>query len=111
MPLESIDVPPASPAKRKRAPVPACECLLVLTEASIVATNHVAICRSQIHEDFECAGSGHFSGLEKFMSKKTPPPTKIKIGRDASSGEFVTVKYAETHPKTTVVETIKVPKK
>jgi hypothetical protein len=33
---------------------------------------------------------------------------KIKIGRDAQTGEFVTVKEAKRRPKTTVVETIKV---
>lgn len=30
-----------------------------------------------------------------------------KIGRDAESGRFITVKEAERHPKTSVVETIK----
>ena len=34
-----------------------------------------------------------------------------KIGRDADTGKFVTKKYADSHPKTTVVETIKVPTK
>jgi|CXWL01.1.fsa_nt_gi hypothetical protein len=33
--------------------------------------------------------------------------TKIKIGRNAETGEFTTVKVARTHPKTHVVETIK----
>ena len=42
------------------------------------------------------------------MTKKT---TKIKIGRDAVSGKFIPVKEAQRRPKTTVVETIKVPKK
>lgn len=37
--------------------------------------------------------------------------TVIKVGRDASTGQFVTVKEAEKRPKTTVVETIKIPKK
>lgn len=32
---------------------------------------------------------------------------KFKIGRNAETGQFVTVQYAEKHPKTTVVETIK----
>ena len=34
-----------------------------------------------------------------------------KIGRDAKTGEFIPVKDAKKHPSTTVVETIKVPKK
>lgn len=34
-----------------------------------------------------------------------------KIGRDAGSGKFIPVKEAERRPKTTVVETIKSPKK
>jgi hypothetical protein len=33
--------------------------------------------------------------------------TNFKIGRDAETGKFVTIQYAEKHPKTTVVETIK----
>jgi hypothetical protein len=37
--------------------------------------------------------------------------TTFKVGRDAKTGEFTTVKYANTHKSTTVVETIKVPKK
>lgn len=32
-----------------------------------------------------------------------------KIGRDAGSGQFIPVKEAQRHPKTTVVETIKNP--
>jgi hypothetical protein len=35
----------------------------------------------------------------------------IKIGRNASSGKFTTVDYANSHKKTTIVETIKLPKK
>lgn len=31
----------------------------------------------------------------------------IKIGRDAGSGKFITVKQAQNHPQTAVVETIK----
>ena len=31
----------------------------------------------------------------------------IKRGRDAESGQFVSIEYANKHPKTTVVETIK----
>lgn len=42
------------------------------------------------------------------MAKKT---TTIKIARDAGSGKFIPVKEAQRRPKTTVVETIKVPKK
>lgn len=34
-----------------------------------------------------------------------------KIGRDAKTGQFIPVKEAERRPKTTVVETIKTPKK
>ena len=33
--------------------------------------------------------------------------TKFKVGRNAETGQFVTVEYAKKHPKTTVVETIK----
>lgn len=32
-----------------------------------------------------------------------------QIGRDAGTGQFIPVKVAERRPKTTVVETIKVP--
>ena len=35
----------------------------------------------------------------------------FKVGRDAGSGKFIPVKEAERRPKTTVVETIKVPSK
>lgn len=34
-----------------------------------------------------------------------------KIGRNAGTGEFTTVKTAREHPKTHVVETIKAPPK
>lgn len=34
-----------------------------------------------------------------------------KIGRDAKTGEFIPVKEAQKRPGTTVVETIKPPKK
>jgi len=30
-----------------------------------------------------------------------------KVGRSAKTGKFVTVKYAKSHPNTTVVETTK----
>ncbi len=33
--------------------------------------------------------------------------SKVKRGRDAITGKFVTVGYAKNHPKTTVVETVK----
>lgn len=33
--------------------------------------------------------------------------TKQKIGRNAGNGQFTTVKQAQQHPKTHVVETIK----
>ena len=36
---------------------------------------------------------------------------KFKIGREADSGRFIPVKVAQGRPKTTVVETIKTPKK
>ena len=35
----------------------------------------------------------------------------FKIGRDAGNGQFIPVKEAERRPKTTVIETIKTPKK
>ena len=41
------------------------------------------------------------------MSAKKPQ----KIGRDAGTGQFIPVKEAERRPRTTVVETIKPPKK
>ena len=37
-----------------------------------------------------------------------PKTTTIKRGRDAESGQFVPIEYANKHPKTTVVETIKI---
>jgi len=40
------------------------------------------------------------------MPKKT---ITTKRGRDAGTGRFVTEKYADNHPNTTVVETIKIP--
>lgn len=43
------------------------------------------------------------------MKKKEPT---IIINRDAGTGRFVTEKYVEKHPKTTVTETRKIkPKK
>lgn len=35
----------------------------------------------------------------------------IKVGRDAGTGQFVTVKEAQRRKTTTIVETIKVPTK
>jgi len=35
----------------------------------------------------------------------------IKRGRNAGNGQFVSIDYANKHPKTTVVETIKIKKK
>jgi len=32
-----------------------------------------------------------------------------KMGRDAGSGRFIPIKEAQRHPKTTVIETIKIP--
>lgn len=40
-----------------------------------------------------------------------PKFTTRKIGRNAGTGKFVSVKYAQNHPKTNVVETVKIPKK
>jgi hypothetical protein len=42
------------------------------------------------------------------MKKKSDPP---KRSRDAVTGKFVTPEYVKKHPKTTVTETIKEPKK
>lgn len=36
-----------------------------------------------------------------------PKEKKIKKARDAGTGRWVTKEYAEKHPKTTVVETVK----
>ena len=45
------------------------------------------------------------------MSKSRPPAPPPKY-RDAGDGQYVTKKYAESHPKTTVKETDKpAPKK
>jgi hypothetical protein len=38
------------------------------------------------------------------MSKKG---STTKVHRDAGSGQFVTKKFADRHPKTTVTETVK----
>jgi len=43
------------------------------------------------------------------MSKKSSGARKI--GRDAGTGKFISVKDAERRKKTAVVETIKTPKK
>jgi hypothetical protein len=40
------------------------------------------------------------------MAKKT---ITTKRGRDARTGQFVTEKYANSHPNVTVIETIKLP--
>ena len=37
--------------------------------------------------------------------------SQFKVGRKAGNGQFCTVKFANNHPSTTVVETIKQPKK
>jgi len=42
------------------------------------------------------------------MKKKGDPP---KRSRDTGTGRFVTEEYAKKHPKTTVTETVKKPKK
>ena len=36
---------------------------------------------------------------------------RFKVGRDAKSGQFITVAEAKRRPQATVVETIKKPKK
>ena len=36
---------------------------------------------------------------------------KIQVGRSAKTGKFTTVAYANKHKSTTIVETIKLPKK
>jgi hypothetical protein len=43
------------------------------------------------------------------MAIKRNPPKKgtFKVGRDAKSGQFITVAQANRRPNTTVVETIK----
>ena len=45
------------------------------------------------------------------MGKQKSSGGSRKIGRDAGTGQFIPVKEAERRPKTTVVETIKNPKK
>ena len=44
------------------------------------------------------------------MSKKKKDEPR-KASRDAGTGRFVTEEYAKKHPKTTVTETMKKPKK
>jgi hypothetical protein len=41
-------------------------------------------------------------------SKKSTPPQTKKVARDAGTGQFVTKNYAQTHKKTTVVETVRI---
>lgn len=44
------------------------------------------------------------------MPTKKKKTAKVeKIGRDSGTGEFISVKEAKKHPKTTQVETIKRP--
>jgi len=42
------------------------------------------------------------------MNKSTKPQKVIVNHRDAGNGQFVTERYAKTHPKTTVTERNKV---
>jgi hypothetical protein len=42
--------------------------------------------------------------------KPSPKPSMKKVARDAGTGEFVTKKYADSHKKTTEIETVKVSK-
>lgn len=44
-------------------------------------------------------------------SSRSTSPGSHQIGRDARNGQFVPVKEAERRPSTTVVETIKHPRK
>ena len=39
--------------------------------------------------------------------QKGPKMSRFKIGRDAGTGRFVSIKEANKRPKTTVIETIK----
>jgi hypothetical protein len=41
------------------------------------------------------------------MMAKSSKPAQREVNRDAGTGKFVTEKYADKHPKTTVRETIK----
>lgn len=45
------------------------------------------------------------------MAKKAKEPKLRKVGRDAETGKFITVKEANRRKKTAVVETIKPPKR
>jgi len=42
------------------------------------------------------------------MKKSSPPQKTVTNHRDAGSGQFVTKRYADSHPKTTVTERNKV---
>ena len=42
--------------------------------------------------------------------KPSPKPATKKVARDAGTGEFVTKKYADSHKKSTEIETVKVTK-
>ena len=44
------------------------------------------------------------------MTKKSSPPVVVKVGRDARTGEFITVEEANRRPSTTTAETIKRPR-
>jgi hypothetical protein len=50
-------------------------------------------------------------GVEIKFTKEVRQMASRKAARSAISGKFVTKKYASQHKKTTVVETIKNPKK
>lgn len=45
------------------------------------------------------------------MANKKQPTSTTKVNRSAVTGRFVTEQYTKTHPKTTVTETVKKPKK
>ncbi|TDY98194.1 UNVERIFIED_ORG: hypothetical protein DFO49_0494 [Herbaspirillum seropedicae] len=42
------------------------------------------------------------------MSKNSRSPTTTTVNRSAVTGKFVTERYAQSHPRTTVTERVKV---
>ena len=45
------------------------------------------------------------------MAGKSKPRSDVKVGRDAKTGQFITVKEAQRRKATAIVETIKKGKK
>lgn len=43
------------------------------------------------------------------MTKNSRSPSTTTVNRSAVTGKFVTERYAQTHPKTTVTERVKTP--